>query len=130
MTYVRTDSETGQHLYRCPAGGCEKFQKGQGKSIFSRCEDSHWEDPQDNLRVIGVVPRQSQLWRDLYRKRQGIERFFGSAKRSRLLDKHQYIGIRKARTHVALTILAYATTMYTRICADDGEHMRHMRIRV
>ena len=102
MTYVRTDSETGQHLYRCPAGGCEKFQKGQGKSIFSRCEDSHWEDPQDNLRVIGVVPRQSQLWRDLYRKRQGIERFFGSAKRSRLLDKHQYIGIRKARTHVAL----------------------------
>ena len=130
MTYVRTDPETGQHLYQCPTEGCEKFNKGEGKSIFARCQDSHWEDPRDNLRVIGVVPRQSQLWRGLYRKRQGIERFFGSAKRSRLLNKHQYVTMTKIRTHVAMSMLTYVATMFARICADDAEHMRHMRIRV
>ena len=130
MTYVRTDPVTQRHLYRCPTEGCTKFQKGAGKSIFARCEDSHLEDPQANLRVIGVVPRASQLWRDLYRKRQGIERFFGSAKRSRLLDKHQYVTLRKIRAHVALSILSYIATMYARLCAEDGERMRHMRIKV
>ena len=130
MSFVRTDPETGKHLYQCPTEGCQKFQKGEGKSIFSRCDDSHWEDPKDNLRVIGVVPRRSQLWRDMYRKRQGIERFFGSAKRSRLLDKHQYVLEKKLRTHVALAMLTYLSTMFARICADDSEHMRHMRIKV
>ena len=130
MTYVRTDPETGEHLYQCPAEGCEKFEKGEGKSIFSRCQDSHWEDPRDNLRVIGVVPRRSRLWLDLYRKRQGIERFFSSAKRSRLLNKHQCLTMAKVRAHVALSVLSYVATMYARVCADDLERMRHMRIKV
>ena len=130
MVYVRTDAETGKHLYQCPTEGCKKFKKGEGKSIFARCSDSHWENPQDNLRVIGVVPRRSQLWRDLYRKRQGIERFFGSAKRSRLLNKNQYVTIQKLRTHVALSLLTYIATMYGRVKAGDSERMRHMRIRV
>ena len=130
MTYIRTDPKTGKHLYQCPVGGCKKFKKGEGKNFFARCQDSHWEDPRDNLRVIGVVPRRSQLWLDLYRKRQGIERFFGSAKRSRLLNKHQYVTMQKVKAHVALTMLNYVATMYARICADDAEHLRHMRIRV
>ena len=126
MAYVRTDRETGKHLYRCPAGGCDRYDK----SVFNRCDDSHWEDPMDNLRVIGIVPRQSKTWRDLYLKRQGVERYFSSAKRSRLLDKHQYLTMRKVQTHVALSVLTYLATMYARIKAGDADSMRQMRIRV
>ena len=128
MTFIRTDPQTGEHLYQCPAGGCTKFKAG--KHIFTRCNDAHWEDPRDNLRVIGIVPRQSELWRGLYRKRQGIERFFSSAKRSRLLDKHQYNGMRKVQAHVALSVLTYLATMYARTKSGEPERMRHMRIRV
>lgn len=125
MTYVRTDGETGKHLYRCPAEGCDR----KGKSAFNRCDDSHWEDPMDNLRVIGIVARQSKTWRDLYRRRQGVERYFSSAKRSRLLDKHQYLTMRKVQTHVALSVLTYLATMYARIRVGDADSMRQMRIR-
>ena len=128
MTYVRTDPETGKHLYRCPASGCEKFKSG--KNVFMHCKDSHWENPADNVRVIGVVARKSKEWSDLYKLRQGVERFFSSAKRSRLLDKHLYLEMQKIETHVALSVLTYLGTMYARIKAGDEEKMRHMRIRV
>ena len=62
--------------------------------------------------------------------RQGIERFFSSAKRSRLLDKHQYVDMRKIEAHVALSMLTYLATMYARIEAGDADRMRHMRIQV
>ena len=127
MTYVCTDAETGKHLYQCPAEGCAKFKN---KNIFVRCDDAHWENPADNLRVIGVLPRLSEQWKELYRKRQGVERYFSSAKRSRLLDKHQYLRRDKIETHVALSVLTYVATMYARIKAGDAERMRHMRIRV
>ena len=127
MTYVRTDPETGKHLYRCPAGGCERFKK---KNIFVQCNDSHWEDPADNLRVIGVVARQSQEWKNLFNMRTGIERYFSSGKRSRLLNQHQYLGIEKIKTHVALSMLTYLATMYTHIMAGDSKRMRHMSIRI
>ena len=32
-----------------------------------------WENPEDNLRVIGVVPRRSEKWERLYRKRTAID---------------------------------------------------------
>ena len=54
MEYVRTDPDTGKHLYRCPSGGCDRKAKIKG---WSTCFDSHWEDPNDNLRVIGELPR-------------------------------------------------------------------------
>ena len=129
MTYVRTDPDTGKHLYRCPAGGCERF-KGGKRNIFVQCDSSHWEEPNDDLRVIGVVARQSEQWKDLYKKRQGVERFFGTAKRSRLLNKYQYLTMQKVRSHIALSTLTYATTMLARTLVGDAEHMRHMRIRL
>ena len=129
MTYVRTDQDSGKHLYRCPAEGCDRFRDGK-RNLLVRCEDSHWEDPNDDLRVIGVVARQSEQWKALYRKRQGVERFFGTAKRSRLLDRHQYLSMKKVRSHIALSTLTYTATMLARTLVGDVEHMRHMRIRV
>ena len=85
MEYVRTDPETGKHLYRCPAGGCGLKARSSGAVRY--CDTvEHWENPRDNLRVISVVARVSRKWKDLYRERTVIERYFSSLKRSRLLN--------------------------------------------
>ena len=80
------------------------------------------------MRVIGVAPRESELWKELYSKRQGIERFFGSAKQSRLLDLHQYLHMDKIRAHVALSMLTYLATVFGNLMAGNAEKMRHMRL--
>lgn len=128
MTLVRTDPETGKHLYQCPAGGCKRYRSG--RSMVTRCQDSHWEDPADNLRVIGIVPRQSKEWRDKYKMRMGVERYFSSGKRSRLMNKQKYLEMCKVEAHVALSILTYLGTVYTRIKAGDRKNMREMRVQV
>ena len=130
MTYVRTDPATGHHMYQCDASGCQRFKGGKGGNIFTRCDDAHWEDPTTNLRVIGIIPRQSREWKDLYRKRTGIERTFGSLKQSRLLNKHQCLTMAKVEAHVALSVLAYVATMYGKVMAGQIDQMRHMRVRV
>ncbi len=39
MEYVRTDPDTGKHLYRCPSEGCGRVEEIRGRST---CFDSHW----------------------------------------------------------------------------------------
>ena len=127
MQYLRTNPQTGHHLYRCPPAGCIRNNQGR---LFVQCRDSHWENPDDDLRVIGVVARASDEWRGMYKKRTVIERGFSSMKRSRLLDKHQYLSQKKIRAHVALSMLTYTATMLARVLAGDVAGMRRMRIRV
>ena len=91
---------------------------------------AHWEDPANNLRVLGVVSRSDPQWRRLYRRRQVIERMFSSLKRSRLLNRHQYVRKRKIETHVGLSVLTYLATMLSRVQAGDLGRVRHMRVRV
>ncbi|MCY4580744.1 MAG: hypothetical protein OXD31_17090 [Chloroflexi bacterium] len=61
MTYIKTDADTGKHLYACPAGGCDRFRDGK-RNIAVRCQDSHWENPESKPRVIGIIPRESKVW--------------------------------------------------------------------
>lgn len=126
MQWLRTDPKTGHHLYGCPPAGCHR--KTQAHMFMMNCGDQHWEKPEDNLRVISTVARASPEWQDMYRKRPIIERGFSSMKRSRLLDKHQYLTQRKVRTHVALSILSYVGTMLAHVLAGDVENIRRMRI--
>jgi len=125
MQWLRTDPKTGRHLYRCPPSGCHR--KTQAHMFMMNCGDQHWENPADDLRVISVVARASPEWKELYRKRSIIERGFSSLKRSRLLDRHQYLTQRKIRTHVALSMLTYVATMLAHVLAGDVERIRHMR---
>ncbi len=128
MEWIRTDQKTGHHLYGCPPAGCHR--KTQAHMFMSNCGDQHWENPQDNLRVISAVARASPEWKDMYRKRPIIERGFSSMKRSRLLDRHQYLTQRKIRTHVALSMLSYVGTMLAHVLAGDVDNIRLMRMRV
>ena len=127
MQWLRTDPQTGHHLYRCPPGGCQR--KNQMR-LFPQCQDSHWENPEDNLRVIGVVARESPEWKRMYRQRPVIERGFSSLKRSRLLDKHQHLTQGKIRTHIALSVLTYTATMMAHVLAEDVGRIRQMRVRI
>ena len=77
-----------------------------------------------------MVERTSPEWKQLYSRQQPIERMFGCLKRSRLLDRHQYVWFDKIRLHVGLSVLTYLATMLTRVRADDLNKMRHMRIGV
>ena len=127
MQWLRTDPKTGHHLYQCPPAGCHR--KSQAYMFMGNCGDQHWENPQDNLRVIGMVARASPEWKQMYRKRPVIERGFSSLKRSRLLDKHQFLEQRKIKTHIALSMLTYVATMMAHTLAGDVGKIRQMRIR-
>ena len=81
MDYIRTDKASGHHLFRCPPDGCDLKLKGNGAVRY--CNSETWENPADNLRVIGIIPRASKTWKKLYAKRMSVERVFRSLKHSR-----------------------------------------------
>ena len=129
MEYVLTDPESGRHLYRCPAKGCRLKRRSSGAVRYCDTTD-HWEDPRDNLRVISVVARKSRQWKELYRLRPSIERYFSSGKRSRLLHGSMYLTMDKVAVNTALSVLLYVATVLAKLQAGDRDGMRHMRIRV
>ena len=128
MLFVRTDPETGRHLYRCPPEGCSL--KPRNKRRVRYCPvPKQWENPEDNLRVISAVARRSEKWDRLYRKRTVIERMFNSMKRSRILNRHQFLSMGKVSAHAALSALTYLATMLARVEAGEVEKIRRMAIR-
>ena len=126
MTYVRTDPETGHHLYRCPADGCAL----KGRGLVPNCRQEVWENPADNLRVIGILPRHTALWKRLYRMRWSVERTFGSLKASRGLEGHRVRGIGGIELLAALSVLSYLATALARLRAGDSDNLRRMAVRV
>ena len=95
------------------------------------CNSGHSEKPEGKLlRIIGIVPRFTKLWKKSYNKRGSIERWFSSAKLSRLLDKHQLLKMSKIRLHTHMSMLAWLLTALARLKADDYRRMRHMYIRL
>ena len=126
MEFVRTDPESGRHLFQCKPGGCPLKAKSNGG--WKYCDSEVWEDPLTNLRVIGVLPRAAPEWKRQYKKRTGIERTFRSLKHSRLLDRHSFRGIAKVRLHATLSLLAYTATMLARATQGDLARVRDMRI--
>ena len=121
MEYVRSDPEKG-HLYRCK--GCHLF--GTMRGGIRHCDTEVWEDPSKNIRLFGVVRRGSQEWKDLYTKRQAIERVFKSMKESRRLERHCVRGLRQITLHAAMSALAFQSTVLVRLQAGEVEWMRWM----
>ena len=80
------------------------------------------------MRVIGVVPRRSAKWERMYGERTVIERMFSSMKRSRILNRHQFLSMRKVSAHAALSTLTYLATMLARVETGDVGKMRRMAV--
>ena len=121
MEYVRSDPEKG-YLYRCK--GCHLAYSMRGG--IRHCDSEVWEDPSQNIRLFGVVRRGSQEWKDLYTKRQAIERVFKSMKESRRLERHCIRGLRQITLHAAMSALAFQATVLVRLRAGEPEWMRWM----
>lgn len=128
MEFIYTDPETGEHVYRCSPEGCKLKQRMTGAIRYCDTQE-HREHPLNNLRVVGVVARASREWKVISYMRPVIERFFGSAKTSQLLDRSLYLRMDKVELHAALSTVTYLATMLTRVENGDTEKMRHMRIR-
>ena len=127
MEYLGTDQK-GNHHFGCPSEGCWLKDKVDWSCY---CNSGHSEQPEGKLlRIIGIVPRFTKLWRKIYNKRGAIERWFSSAKRSRLLDKHQLLKMGKIKLHANLSTLAWLLTALARLKTDDYRRMRHMYIRL
>ena len=128
MEYHGTDRNTGHHLFRCPKGGCHLRAKSNWNVRY--CDSEVWEDPTNNLRVIGVLPRSSKLWKILYAQRMSIERVFRSLKHSRGLELHCARGMRRILLHATMSVLTYQATALARVRAGDPRMMRTMWVEV
>ena len=123
MTYVRSDHGRGR-LYRCQPEGCHL--KGSFKGGTRHCTDWGWEDPTKDLRLFGLIRRDGEEWKALYRKRQAIERVFKSMKESRRLERHCVRGLRQITLHSLMSALAFQATALARILGGEAEWMRWM----
>ena len=127
MNWLGTDPD-GAHHFRCPPEGCHL----KNKMDWSRyCNSEHSEKPEGRLlRIMGILPRFSKLWKKWYKMRTAIERYFSSAKRSRLLDSYQHIRKEKIELHSEMSMLGSLLTALTHLRADDYKYMRHMTIKL
>ena len=127
MEYVRSDPEKG-HLYRCRTEGCHLKDSKRGG--IRHCDTEVWEDPTQNIRLFGVLRRDSKEWKALYAKRQAIERVFKSLKESRRLESHCVRGLRQITLHAMMSVLAFQATALVRVLAGALGDMRWMVRRV
>ena len=110
MEYVESSPDRG-HLYRCQPEGCH-LRSRQGVLY---CQDTVWENRQDNPRLFGAVRRGSQEWKDLYGLRQSVERVFKSLKQSRRLESHCVRGLKHIALHCSMSVLVFQATTLVRL---------------
>ena len=122
MKYVRSDPVKGR-LYRCV--GCQLDGTLRSGAYFT-CDDEVWQDPNENIRVFGAIRREGPEWKELYGKRQAIERVFKSLKESRRLERHCVRGLRQITLHCLMSSLAFQATALVRLRAGEPEWMRWM----
>ena len=98
MAYVRP-TNGGNHLYRCPVGGCRlKSKRNTLRGGTVHCRDSAWLQAEEDLRRIGYIARASGQWKRLYAMRSSVERLHSGLKETRRLERHCFRGLAKVRT--------------------------------
>ena len=125
MRYVRSDPKRG-HLYRCV--GCHLATSTRGG--IRHCDTEVWEDPKRDIRLFGAVRRDSPEWRELYSRRQAVERVFKSLKESRRLERHCLRGLRQITLHSLMSVLTFQVTALVKLLDGRVEEMRWMVRRI
>ena len=123
MEYARTD-ERGHHLYRCRREGCHLRDSTKGG--VPHCDTEYWQDPAEDIRLFGVIRRQSREWKEWYGKRWTIEQTFKSLKESRSLDRHYRRGLKSITLHALMSTLSYLVAALVKLQAGQFEDMRWM----
>lgn len=123
MQYVRSDPKRG-HLYRCV--GCHLASR---KGVHY-CNDEVWEHPKQNLRLFGAIRRNGPEWKELYAKRQAVERVFKGMKESRRLERHCVRGMHHIKLHTMMSALTFQVTALVALQQGRASDMRWMVKRV
>ena len=127
MQYIATNGQ-GHHLYKCRQEGCHLLDSPQGGT--RHCDTTYILDPNENIRVFGVLRRASRRWKHLYGKRWAVERLFKTMKESRRLERHCVRGFRQVNLHTMMSTLVYQASALAQAQAGNLDGMRWMVRRV
>ncbi len=133
MEWIRTVHEDCEiyHEYRCPPQGCELRARSSGAMVYCSPQDVHRERAGNEEATFDLAPpiaRADPRFKELMKKRAGIERFFSVAKSARSLDSLTYRRWVKVKVHVNLSITAYLITQLAHAKAGDIDAIRRMTI--
>jgi len=106
VVYWGKDPKRGRLKFRCPAavGKCQcLFQSTCSPSSYGRTFYLH---PSRDYRLIGPIPRGTELWQAKYNARTSAERAYSEEKGSHHLANVRLRGLSKVRIHVYLSLCA------------------------
>lgn len=104
VVYWGKDPKRGRLKFRCPAalGKCQcLFQPMCSSSSYGRTFYLH---PHREYRLIGLIPRGTDLWQQKYDARTSVERSYSEHKGSHHLASPRVRGLPKIKTHVYLSL--------------------------
>jgi IS5 family transposase len=106
VVYWGKDPKRGRLKFRCPAalGRCQcLFQSTCSPSGYGRTFYLH---PDRDYRLIGPIPRGTDLWQEKYNARTSVERAYSEEKGSHHLANLRVRGLPKVKIHVYLALCA------------------------
>lgn len=107
VVYWGKEEKRGCRLkFRCPAavGKCKcLFRSICSQSNYGRTFYLH---PDRNYRLIGLIPRGTDLWQEKYDARTSVERAYSEEKGSHKLANLRVRGLAKVKIHVYLALCA------------------------
>lgn len=106
VVYWGKDKKRGRLKFRCPAalGRCQcLFRSSCSLSPYGKTFYLH---PERDYRLIGPIPRGTDLWQEKYNARTSVERAYSEEKGSHRLANPRVRGLAKMKTHVYLALCA------------------------
>lgn len=104
--YWGKDRKRGRLKFRCPAAlnRCQcLFRPTCSSSTYGRTFHLH---PERDYRLIGPIPRGSDLWQEKYNARTSVERAYSEEKGSHRLANPRVRGLDKVKIHAYLALCA------------------------
>ena len=106
VVYWGKEEKRGRLKFRCPAalGKCEcLFRSTCSPSRYGRTFYLH---PKRDYRLIGPIPRGTDLWQEKYNARTSVERAYSEEKGSHRLANPRVRGLAKVKIHIYLALCA------------------------
>ena len=106
VVYWGKEEKRGRLKFRCPAavGRCQcLFRSTCSQSSYGRTFYLH---PKRDYRLIGPIPRGTDLWQEKYNARTRVERAYSEEKGSHRLANPRVRGLSRVKIHVYLALCA------------------------
>ena len=106
VVYWGKDEKRGRLKFRCPAvlGKCQCLFRST--CSLSPYGPTFYLYPDKDYRLIGPIPRGTDLWREKYNARTSVERAYSEEKGSHFLANPRVRGLGRVKTHVYMALCA------------------------